>query len=179
MDPKEYLQQAAKTENKIKFDIEKLEAAKASLHGRAVTYDPDGSKTASKKNGIEDAIIRVVDYEEYINSEISALTALRSKIEREIFSVSDETLRELLTRRYLMYQKWELIAEEMNYGVRHIYKLHVKALKAFSEANEDIFHTGLYSSLGINAVGPSAARHSGFSIQKNFRKPIENSAGIV
>lgn len=181
MDPKEYLKQAAKTEQKIKFDLEKLEAAKASLHGRAITYDPDGSKTASRKNGMEDAMIRVLDYEEHINAEISALTELRSKIEKEIFAVSDETLRELLTRRYLLYQKWEFIAEEMNYGVRHIYKLHIKALKAFSEANAGLLcpEAGRYAVLGIETVGAIGIRHGNFQMKKNFRKTIENPAEML
>ncbi len=128
MYPKDYLHQAYTIDKKIKLDLQKLEAAKASLQGRAVTYDRIGAKSTSR-SGFEDSMVRVLDYENYINSEIESLTEIRSKIEKEITSVPDPTLREVLTRRYLMYQKWEHIAEEMNYGVRHIYKLHSKALK--------------------------------------------------
>ncbi len=137
MDPKKYLQQAYAIDKKIKLDLQKLEAAKASLQCRAVNYDRVG--TSTNKNGIEESIARVMDFENYINSEINTLTAKRREIEQQIAAVPDETCRELLTRRYLMYQKWELIAEEMTYGVRHIYKLHLKALDMFSK----IIITGL------------------------------------
>ena len=40
----------------------------------------------------------------------------------------DDTQREVLTRRYLLYQKWEYIAVEMNYNIKWIFKLHGKAL---------------------------------------------------
>ena len=130
---KDYLQQAYTIDKKIKLDLQKLEAAKASLQGRAVKYDRIGTKNSSQNNGFEDSMVRVLDYENYINSEIKSLTEVRSKIEKEITSLPDPTLREVLTRRYLMYQKWEHIAEEMNYGVRHIYKLHSKALKEFPD----------------------------------------------
>ena len=133
MNSKDYLQQAYIIDKQIRLDLQKLEAMKASLHGRAISYDSDGTRSASRKNVMEDSIIRAVDYEQRINTEIEMLTKKRSEIENDIISVPDEILREVLTRRYLLYQKWEQIAEEMNYGVRHIYKLHSKALKAFPE----------------------------------------------
>ena len=86
---------------------------------------------------MEDSMVRVLDYERHVNEEIDRLTAKRTEIEKDIYTVSDDTLREVLIRRYLLYQKWELIAEEMNYGVRHIYKLHLKALREFSEIRQD------------------------------------------
>ena len=126
---KNYLQQAYTIDKKIKLDLQKLEAAKASLQGRAVKYDRIGAKDTTHNNSFEESIARVMDYENYINSEIKKLTEVRSRIEKEITSVPDPTLQEVLTRRYLMYQKWDHIAEEMNYGVRHVYKLHSKALR--------------------------------------------------
>ena len=42
--------------------------------------------------------------------------------------VGSGTLHEILTRRYIRGQKWELIAEEMHYSLNGIHKLHRKAL---------------------------------------------------
>ena len=78
MDPKKYLQQAYAIDKKIKLDLQKLEAAKASLQCRAVNYDRVG--TSTNKNGIEESIARVMDFENYINSEINTLTAKRREI---------------------------------------------------------------------------------------------------
>lgn len=130
---KDYLQEAYIIDKKIKLDLEKLEAMKASLQGRAASYSSDGSKPSNRRNSTEDSLVRVLDYEKSIDEEIGMLTAKRAEIEENIMKVSDECLREVLTRRYLIYQKWEKIADEMNYGVRHIYKLHNKALSVFQK----------------------------------------------
>ena len=42
--------------------------------------------------------------------------------------LDDATLRTLLILRYLNFQTWEMIACKMNYGYRHILRLHGNAL---------------------------------------------------
>ena len=138
MNSKDYLQQAYTIDRQIRLDIQKLDSMRGALYGRAISYDKDGSKAASRTNGMENSMIRVLDYERHVNEEIDRLTAKRTEIENDIYTISDDTLREVLIRRYLLYQKWELIAEEMNYGVRHIYKLHLKALREFSEKRQGV-----------------------------------------
>lgn len=128
MTPKEYLQQAYRIDRKIKLDIEKQSAMRSSLFGKAVSYESDGSQHTPHGNGIEAAMLRVLEYEERINAEIDRLTDTRLKIEQVINLVPDDTQREVLTRRYLLYQKWEYIAVEMNYNIKWIFKLHGKAL---------------------------------------------------
>lgn len=128
MTPKEYLQQAYRIDRKIKLDIEKQSAMRSSLFGKAVSYESDGTQHTPHGNGIEAAMLRVLEYEERINAEIERLTDTRLKIEQVINLVPDDTQREVLTRRYLLYQKWEYIAVEMNYNIKWIFKLHGKAL---------------------------------------------------
>lgn len=129
MTAKEYLQQAYTIDRRIGLDIQKLEAARSSLHGRAVNYRSDGTRSGSRENRIENAIIRVLEYEEKIGAEIDELTEKRQEIEKVINSVPDDVQREILTRRYLLYQKWELVAEEMHRDLRWIYRLHGKAVE--------------------------------------------------
>ena len=128
MTTKEYLQQAYRIDRKIKLDIEKQSAMRSSLFGKAVSYESDGTQHTPHGNGIEAAMLRVLEYEERINAEIDRLTDTRLKIEQVINLVPDDTQREVLTRRYLLYQKWEYIAVEMNYNIKWIFKLHGKAL---------------------------------------------------
>ena len=128
MTTKEYLQQAYRIDRKIKLDIEKLNAMRSALFGKAVSYESDGTQHTPHGNGIEAAILRVLEYEERINAEIDRLTDTRLKVEQVINLVPDDTQREVLTRRYLLYQKWEYIAVEMNYNIKWIFKLHGKAL---------------------------------------------------
>ncbi len=47
-----------------------------------------------------------------------------------IAQVRDDTLRTVLTKHYAGGQTWEQVAEELNYSVRGVYRLHRKALAA-------------------------------------------------
>ena len=136
MSPKEYLQQAYRIERKIALDKELIESMRAALHGRAANYSSDGSQHNPQGNSGERAILRVLEYEDRINAEIENLMQKRLEIEEVIDTISDETLREILKRRYLLYQKWELIAEEMHYGLQWVHKLHNLALVKAKEAIE-------------------------------------------
>lgn len=133
MTAKEYLQQAYIIDRKIKLDTEKLEAARSALYGKTVRYDRVGSKPVPQGNGTENAVLRVLELEERLDKEIDRLTEKRQEIEKAVNAVpADDVQREVLTRRYLLYQKWEVIAEEMNYSERHIRRLHGHALKNMS-----------------------------------------------
>lgn len=132
MTAKEYLQQAYIIDRKIKLDTEKLEAARSALYGKTVRYDRDGSKPVPHGNGTENAVLRVLELEERIDKEIDRLTEKRQEIEQAVNAVPDEVQREVLTRRYLLYQKWEVIAREMGYTKRRIFQLQGEALKNIS-----------------------------------------------
>ena len=47
-----------------------------------------------------------------------------------IAEVPDTTLRTLLTKRYLNFEKWEKIAVDLNYSWRQVMRLHGQALRA-------------------------------------------------
>lgn len=132
MTAKEYLQQAYIIDRRIKLDTEKLAAARSALYGKTVRYDSDGSKPVPRVNGTENAVLRVMELEERLNREIDELTAKQQEIELTVNAVPDEVQREILTRRYLLYQKWEVIAEEMCYSERRIFQIHGNALKNIS-----------------------------------------------
>lgn len=132
MTAKEYLQQAYLIDRKIKLDTEKLEAARLALYGKTVRYDRDGSKPVPQGNGTENAVLRVLELEERLDKEIDRLTEKRQEIEQAVGSVPDDVQREVLTRRYLLYQKFSDIAFEMGYTERRIFQVHGEALKNIS-----------------------------------------------
>lgn len=132
MTAKEYLQQAYRIDRKIKLDAEKLAAARSALYGKTARYDSDGTMPVSRGNVTESAVLRVMELEERLNREIDELTAMRQEIELTVNAVPDEVQREILTRRYLLYQKWEDIAREMGYTKRRIFQIHGNALKNIS-----------------------------------------------
>lgn len=124
---KEYLDQAFYIDRQINIDIEKMEAMRASLYQQSAKYDKTGSQTVND-NSREKALCKVIDYEKKLNKEIDELVDKKLEIEKIIKALSDEKLREVLTRRYLLFQKFERISIEMHLELRWIYRLHKKGL---------------------------------------------------
>lgn len=132
MTAKEYLRQAYIIDRRLKLDTERLSAARSALYVKAVRYNSDGSKPVTRGNVTESAVLRVMELEERLAKEIDELTEKRREIERAVNAVPDEVQREVLTRRYLLYQKWEVISREMGYTERRIFQVHGDALKNIS-----------------------------------------------
>ncbi|MFT3951193.1 MAG: DUF1492 domain-containing protein [Oscillospiraceae bacterium] len=133
MTAKEYLSQSHKLDRQINMKLKKLAAMKAALFGKSVTYDNDGAQKQPNGNAIENAIYRVLAYEEEVNADIDKLVTQKMEIERSIAGVKDENQREVLERRYICHQKWEAIAVEMRIDLRWIYRLHNKALATLTQ----------------------------------------------
>ena len=81
---------------------------------------------------MENAYCQLADYNTEADRLFREFTAARKRTEELISSVPDSVQREVLTRRYIIGQRWEEIAESMNYSVRHITRLHGIALKNMS-----------------------------------------------
>ena len=100
--------------------------------GKSVRYENDGGTHEQKGNPVENAYCQLADYNTEADRLFREFTAARKRTEELISSVPDPVQREVLTRRYIIGQRWEEIAESMNYSVRHITRLHGIALKNMS-----------------------------------------------
>lgn len=91
----------------------------------AYSLAPGGSGTGQR---IENAMAKIVDAENIIQSEMEILMVALGEIRQLISLVDDPILRLILHKRYLCYQKWEKIAIDLNYSWKQIHRLHNKAL---------------------------------------------------
>ena len=78
---------------------------------------------------IENKMANIVDMESTIRSDTERLAKARTEIGKLIALVDDPILNRILDKRYLRYQKWEVIAMALNYSVRWVHVLHSRALK--------------------------------------------------
>ena len=99
------------------------------IGGKSVRYDSDGSKSERKGNPIENAYCQLADYKAEADKLLKEMTSARERTERLINTVANPVQREVLTRRYIIGQRWEDIAESMNYSRQHVTRLHGYALK--------------------------------------------------
>ncbi len=138
MTAKEFLSQAYRLDRKADMMFRKADAMRKSLYGRGNSGENHGGGDAS--DSIGRAIARVIAYEEQADRIIEELVRKRLLIENAIAAVPDEVQREILERRYLLYQPFVSgynkktgeyirgIAEDMNYSERQVYRLHGMAL---------------------------------------------------
>ena len=134
MTAKEYLSQAYKLDKQADMILQKADALRKSLYGRG--QNSESGKSTPSGDSLAKAIARVMDYEHKADEIIDKLIDMRIEIENAIASVPDPIQREVLERRYLMYQPFEGgydkktgayikgIDEIMGYSARQIYRFH-------------------------------------------------------
>ena len=126
---KDYLSQAYRIDQRINSKIEQVSC----LHDLATKAtqtlsDMPGSATRNTHR-MEDVIIKIIDLENEINTEIDRLVDIKREITCLINGVSNPEEQTLLELRYLCFKTWEQIAVDMGYSVENIYRMHRKALK--------------------------------------------------
>lgn len=127
MTPKDYLQQAYIIHCEINRALSKIEGMRQSLYGRGTDYSNDGN-TQANDNALERAICKIIDYEKEVNERIDKLVDKKNEIEKTIDKIESQKLKEILERRYLLFEKWEQIAVAMDIDLRWVYRLHNRAL---------------------------------------------------
>lgn len=108
------------------------------IGGKSISYDDTGGTHEKNGNSVERAYCCLADYAEDVDKLMREMIAARQRAEVLIASVPDAVQREVLTRRYIIGQRWESIAIDMDYEVRHIYRLHGNALSVLSNMSLNV-----------------------------------------
>ena len=144
MTTKEYLNQAYYIDREINLILAKADKLRQSLYGRAVTYDSTEVQSNEDKDTLGRTFEKIDEYERKANELIDSLIKKRIEIESTIKAVPDSVQREVLERRYLLFQEWDSgydrntgeykkgIYEEMHFSRRQIFYLHGEALKSIA-----------------------------------------------
>ena len=127
MTAKEYLSQAYKMDRRVRLIELKIEKLRSMLECSSPSLEATGGGKGADR--LPDTVSKIMEYEQRAAELRSALIVKYLEIDQAIRCVADITQREVLERRYLLYQRWNRIAEEMNYSVDNVYKLHGKALQ--------------------------------------------------
>lgn len=99
-----------------------------------VDTSSDAPKTESSgSNATENRYIAALWYSEQADKKFREYMIARQGAEMIIGSVRFPDEKEVLTRRYIMFQKWEEIAEKMFISLRHIHRIHGQSLVNISD----------------------------------------------
>lgn len=87
---------------------------------------PGGGSSNDKLGG---TVAKMADVEMSIQSDIKMLTEALTATRELIKMLDDEKLQLILFKRYLNYQRWEVIAADLGYSWRQVHRCHATALK--------------------------------------------------
>ncbi len=128
MTAKEYLLQAKYLDQQINNKICQLRM----LNDLAtkVTYTMTGMPGGSggKPSKQDSVVTKIIDFQKEINADIDRLVNLKRDILITIQSLPSVEHQLVMEKRYIMFEKWEKIAADMNTDIRNIYRIHGKAL---------------------------------------------------
>jgi len=134
MTAKDYLEQIKRKDTIINNMIrEKEYLYSRALCVQGIRYDRDRVQTSVRPDQMGDMLARVDQKEEEINRKIDELTDFRLKAIGMINSLGDDRYVSILYKRYVNYETWEKIADDLGYTDRHALRLHGEALDEFSK----------------------------------------------
>ena len=134
MGTKEYLKQAFYLDKRIQTKTQELfQLRKTAGLLQAVNYDRPIVQGGTAGSGM-DGVDKIISLEQEINREIDALLNLKQEIRQRIEKLENADFRDVLTRRYILFETWEQIAVDMHYTYRWIHKLHGRALSEFEKS---------------------------------------------
>lgn len=126
----EYLGRALQMDKQIDCKLDQVERLRALAQRITASYDDSGASRSAggSVSPMEDAIIRLMEAENALNTQIAALIDIKAEIQGTVQKVNDGRLRLLLEKRYLCCMTWEVIAVDMGVSYRWLMTLHSDAL---------------------------------------------------
>ena len=124
MTSKEYLSQAYRLDQRINSKLEQIASLNALATKCTSTLTGMPHNPSSSVSTMADAVCKIVDLQTEIKRDVNCLVDLKREIVGAIKAVKDTECQTLLELRYLCYKSWEQIAVDMDYNVRHVYRMH-------------------------------------------------------
>lgn len=133
MTTKEYLGQVSRLDRMI--DNKMVELSQLRVMACSISAVKSGEKVQTSpdpdKNGVK--FSKIDEMERKLDCLVDKFVDKKSEIIRQIDSMEDEVLYDILFSRYIEKKTFEKIATDMQYSFRQTLRLHGKALQAFEK----------------------------------------------
>lgn len=128
MTTKEYLSQIGRLNRMIENKTAEIYQLRTIAYNATIqTNDSDRVQTSGDKDRLGNIVSEIVDTE----NEVSEMIKRRSKIVGQIESITDTDYYDILAKRYILGKDIKYIAVERDKSLRHIGRVHDRALKCF------------------------------------------------
>lgn len=129
MTAKEYMKQAKILLRRIDRKQKEADILRQKLSLPKSPAYSDMSKTVSpESHEIEAGIAKIISLEEETHTAEKELKNLKEIFQVAIEAITNTEYHDILTKRYLEFKDWIIIAEEMGYSESSCYRLHREAL---------------------------------------------------
>ena len=125
---KEYLSQAYRIDRRINSKIGQVQSLRELAERATAAISPTPPSGTRNIHRMEDVIVKMTDLEAEISADLLQLIDLKYEIVTVIKCVESPELKTLLELRYLSFMTWEEISVELHYDIRHVHRLHSRAL---------------------------------------------------
>lgn len=130
MTAKEYLNQLIAMDNAINRKQQRLATLRDVAMNTTPNYADEAVQRTREKNPLENIMSKIVDLDREIDEDIDALVDFKAEVWEQLDKIADERYKRILWLRYADRKTWRYIAIalELNFTIRYIHKMHLKAL---------------------------------------------------
>lgn len=119
---------AMRLEEELRHELE-TQRARACKTTAALTGMPGGGGDGQ---ALPRAVESIIAAQQELQAQINLCGAVRREVVAVLNQVADARDHEILRRRYLLGQRWEKIAVEMNIELRWVYRRHRRAVSGLT-----------------------------------------------
>ena len=128
MTAKEYLSQLIAMDSAINRKQQRLATLRDVAMNTTPNYADEAVQRTREKNPLENIMSKIVDLDREIDEDIDALVDFKAEVWEKLDKIADERYKRILWLRYADRKTWRYIALELNFTIRYIHKMHLKAL---------------------------------------------------
>ncbi|MDY3656418.1 MAG: hypothetical protein SO054_09765 [Ruminococcus callidus] len=125
MNSKEYMEEADRLRRRIRRKENEIRFLRESAEGMSGSSNSDMPKTVSPDpHKMEIAVEKILTLEKEVEEIRTELHTLTMEMQKQIQKIADEDARDLLTKRYLEFKPWKVVAFEIGYSESHTKRMH-------------------------------------------------------
>ena len=117
--------EAVRQEDTILQEIEELRTQAA-----RVTQALTGMPGSGDGQALPRAVEQILEAQEKLQAQAARTAECRTQVAAAIYGVPDPLRRDILTRRYILGQRWERIAADNDLVMRQVFRLHHRAVES-------------------------------------------------
>ncbi len=130
MDALEFLNRAYRVDKQIESKMQQIRRLREMAEGVSGPVLGEPVKHTRNVTGLSDAVAKVIEEEHRLNEQIDELVAVKREISEVIDLLPNTDWKLVLEKRYLGFQLWVEVADDLDRSVRWAQMRHKEAVEA-------------------------------------------------